>query len=204
MLIWLIIVYFLLKYLIPFGNYILYPINLIVTFLHEFWHAFFALITWWKVVWITINPDGSGFTKSAWWIRSLVLMWGYIWSAIFWNLLLYLAFKKKSLVETVIYFFVWLMLFVAVFWFQNMITSIILFLLAGILYILTKKTDYDAMILKVIWVFSILYIIQDFSVWPSSDLAKFSTILPTWVWMWIWLGIVVFITWYNLKLIYKK
>jgi len=41
----LIVIYLLLKYIIPYGNYIIYPINLLVTFLHEFGHSFGALIT---------------------------------------------------------------------------------------------------------------------------------------------------------------
>ena len=200
-LVWLVVLYFLLKYYIPFGNYVLYPINLIVTFLHEFGHAFFALITWWEVLWIKINPDGSGYTITSWWIQSLVLMWGYIWSAIFWNLLIYIWFKKPKLSENVILFFSLLMILVAIFWYQSLLTSIILILLAIWLYFISKKTNYDALVLQAVWVFSILYIIQDFNVWPSSDLAKFSFIFPSWAWMWIWLMIVLGITGYNLKLI---
>jgi len=40
----LLIAYLIIKVL-PFGNFLLYPFNLIVTFLHEFGHAFFALLT---------------------------------------------------------------------------------------------------------------------------------------------------------------
>ena len=201
---WLILFYFVLKYLIPFGNYVLYPVNLLVTFLHEFWHAFFTLITWWKVIWITVNSDGSWLTTSAWWIRNLVIMWGYIWSAIFWNILLYIGFKKKEWAENIILFFSLLMIFVAIFWFQTITTSLILFILASVLYYLSKKTDYDALILQALGIFSILYIIQDFNVGPSSDLKQFSTILPIWVWMWIWLAIVIGLTWWNLRNIMKK
>ena len=86
------------------------------------------------------------------------------------------------------------MIFVAIFWFQTITTSLILFILASVLYYLSKKTDYDALILQALGIFSILYIIQDFNVGPSSDLKHFSAILPTWVWMWIWLAIVIGLT----------
>ena len=200
----LVILYFLLKYFIPYGNYVLYPVNLLVTFLHEFGHAFFALVTGGSVKWIQINSDGSWYTITAGGIRNLVLMWGYIWSAIFWNILLYIWFKKPKLAENIIYFLAWLLVFVAIFWFNSLFSSLILILLAFVLFFLAKKTKYDAVVLQALGLFSILYIIEDFNVWPSSDLASFSTIIPSWIWMWIWLMIVILITWYNLKLIFKK
>jgi hypothetical protein len=59
MLVALIIAYFLLKYFLPFGHYVIYPINLFVTFLHEFGHAFFALVTGGNVLEVQVNSDGS-------------------------------------------------------------------------------------------------------------------------------------------------
>lgn len=202
--IFFILLYFGLKYFIPFWNYIIYPFTLIVTFLHEFWHSFFAIITWWGVKWVQINWDGSGYAITYWWIRSFVLMWWYIGSAIFWNLLLYIWFKKTKLAQNIIYFLSFLMLFVSIFWFNSISSSLILILFSISLFYLAKKTKYDSLFLQLLWIFSILYIIQDFYVWPSSDLAKFSHILPTSVWMIIWLLIVLVITWYNLKIILKK
>ena len=200
----LVILYFVFKYIVPYGNYILYPVNLIVTFLHEFWHAFFALISWWTVKWIQINSNGSGYTTTAGGIRSLVLMWGYIGSAIFWNILLYIGFKKPKLAENIIYFLALLLIFVSIWWFNSIFSSLILILLALWLFFIAKKTKYDSIILQALGVFSILYIIQDFAIWPSSDLAKFSHILPSFVWMIIWLILVVMITYYNFYLIFKK
>lgn len=203
-LIFFILLYFSLRYFIPFWNYIIYPFTLIVTFLHEFWHSFFAIITWWGVKWVQINWDGSGYAITYWWIRSFVLMWWYIGSAIFWNLLLYIWFKKPKLAQNIIYFLSFLMLFVSIFWFNSISSSLILIIFSISLFYLAKKTKYDSLFLQLLWIFSILYIIQDFYVWPSSDLAKFSHILPTSVWMIIWLLIVLVITWYNLKIIFKK
>ena len=203
----LIVIYFLLKYYIPYGNYVIYPIILLVTFLHEFWHSFFAIITWWSVKWIQINSDWSWYAITAWWWRTIVLMWGYIWSAIFWNILLYIWFKKQKYSEKVIYFLSWLMIFVALFWFNSIFSSIILFLIAGVLIFLVRKTNYDSIILQFIWIVSVLYIIEDFNIWPSSDLAKFSeifVIIPQVVWMYVWLAIVLLIIVVNLKLILKK
>lgn len=58
-LIWIVVLYYVLKYLLPFGEYVIYPFTLVVTVLHEFGHAFFALISWWTVKWIHIETNGS-------------------------------------------------------------------------------------------------------------------------------------------------
>jgi len=199
-----VVLYFLLKYYIPYWNKILYPITLIVTFLHEFWHSFFALITWGSVKSVEINSNWSWLATTAWWIRNIVIMWGYIGSAIFWNILIYIWFKNKKLSEKIIYFLAWLMIFTWVFWFSWFISSIILFLLASLLIFIAKFTKYDSLILQFLWISSILYIIEDFNVWPSSDLSKFSTFLPSSIWMIIWLLIVIAITIFNFRLIFKK
>ena len=203
----LIIFYILLKKYIPYWNYVVYPINLLVTFLHEFGHATWALITWWSVSSIEINSDWSWLAWTSWWWRSIVLMWWYIWSAIFWNILLYIWLKKEKLSEIVIYFLAGFMVFTAVIWFSGIISSIILFLIAGVLVVFAKKTDFDSYILSFLWVASLVYIIEDFNGWPSSDLAKFSElfiIVPQFVWMYTWLLIVLFITAVNLKFILFK
>lgn len=206
-LITLITIYFLLKYLIPYGGYIIYPITLLVTFLHEFGHSFFALFTGGLVDSVQINSDWSGYAVTRWWITSIVLIWWYIWSAIFWNLLLYIWTKKEALSEIVIYILASLMIFTWIFWFNSIFSSIILFLIAIWTIFLAKKTKYDSIILQFLWITSLLYIIEDFNVWPSSDISKFSDIfiiIPEFVWMIIWLWLVLFITFLNLKVIFKK
>ena len=200
----LVIIYFLLKYIIPFWWIITYPINILVTFMHEFGHSFFAIITGWEVKSIQINGDWSWYATTAWWIRDFVISGGYLGSAIFWNLLLYIWFKKEKLSENILYFISALIIFVAVFWFNSILSSWILFILAGWLFALAKYTKYDSLVLQFLWISSIIFIIEDFNVWPSSDLEKFSSFLPSSVWMVVWLILVIAITWYNLKLIFKK
>jgi hypothetical protein len=200
----LVIVFLLLKHYIPYWNIITYPVNILVTFMHEFWHAFFAVITGGHVVWIDINSDWSGVTTSSWWIRNLVVSGWYLWSAIFWNILLYIWFKKEKLSQSIIYFLVWLIIFVSIFWFDSISSTLIELILAWWLFLLARYTDYDSVILQFLGVSSIIYIIEDFNVWPSSDLAHFSLILPSFIWMYVWLIIVIVITWFNLRFIFKK
>lgn len=203
----LIVIYILLKYYIPYGGYIIYPINLLVTFLHEFWHSFFAIITWWRVEGVEINSDWSWFAMIWWWIWPILSMWWYIWSAIFWNILLYIWLKKDKHAEWVIYLLAGLMIFTAIIWFNSILSSIILLLIAGLFIFLAKKTDFDSYILSFLWVASIIYIIEDFNGWPSSDLTKFAdyfVIVPQVVWMYVWLIIVIIITGVNLRFIFRK
>ena len=200
----LIIIYFLLKYYIPYWWYIIYPINLLVTFLHEFWHAFFALITWWSVLWLVVNSDWSWVTTTSWGVRDLVVSWWYLGSALFGNILLYIWIKKQKYSEKILYFLSLLMVFVSIFWFNWIASSLIILALASWIFILARYSKYDSLILQFLGVSSILFIIEDFNVWPSSDLAHFSGILPVSVWMVVWLIIVVLISLYNLKLILKK
>jgi len=203
----LFVIYLTLKFVIPFWNYLIYPINLLVTFMHEFWHSFFAILTGWNVIGIEINWNGSWFARISWWIKSIVLMGWYIWSAIFWNILLYIWTKKQNLSEIVIYFLSWLLVFTGIFWYNSFFSSLLLFVLAALLFLLAKKSKFDSIILQFLWISSILYIIEDFNGGPSSDLNKFSeifVIIPQSVWMIVWLIIVLIITWINLKLIFKK
>lgn len=199
-LIWLSILYFLIKN-IPYINMILYPVNLLVTFLHEFWHSFFAIITGWSVDSIKIDTNWSWLANTAWGIKWIILMWWYIWSAIFWNILLYIGIKSKKYSELCIYLLSWLMIFSALFWFSNILSSIIQIWIAWLFILIAKKTNIDQYILQFLWLASIFYIISDFRVWPSSDLAKFSEIfiiIPQFIWMYIWLLIVIWLSWFNL------
>ncbi len=206
-LIWLIIVYLLLKYTIPFGNYVIYPINLFVTFLHELWHSLAAILTWWWVKSLEINSNWSWFAVTSGWFRPIVLMWGYIWSAIFWNILFYIWMTNKKLSENVIFTIAFAMIFVAIFWFNSIFSSVILLLLAWGLIFIALKTKLDSILLQFLWLASVLFIIEDFRIWPSSDLAKFSDIfiiIPQFIWMILWLVIVLLITYFNIKRILKK
>jgi len=204
----LIIIYFLLKYVIPYWDSIIYPINLFVTFLHEFWHALFALLTGWSVLNIQVNSDGSWLAITIGWWRSFVLMGWYIGSAIFGNILLRIWLQDtKKLSEKILYLLAVMMVLVSVIWFSSLVSFVILLILSLILVILARYTNYDKVILQFLWVASILFIIEDFNVWPSSDLSKFADIfiiIPQPVWMILWLMIVLIITGLNLRSIYKK
>lgn len=200
-LIWILIFYSILRY-IPYGNILLYPINLIVTFLHEFWHAFFALITGGSVLSIDINHDGSGLATTSGWISGIILMWGYIGSAIFGNILLYFWLKNDDrLSKNIVYLIGGLFFLTAIFWFSDIISSVLQILIGTTLIFIAKRVSWSSFFLWFLWLACLAHIIGDFRIWPSSDIAKFSDIfifIPEFIWMYIWLGIVLIIVGANL------
>ena len=52
-------------WIVPYGGYVVYPIRLFVTFIHESSHAIMAVLTGGAVQSLTIAADGSGLTYSA-------------------------------------------------------------------------------------------------------------------------------------------
>lgn len=84
---------------IPFADYLVYPIRLFVTFIHEGSHAITAFLTGGSVQSLTIASDGSGVVYSApagWFGAVLTSSAGYLGSTAFGVLLLYLLRKSVS------------------------------------------------------------------------------------------------------------
>ena len=121
------LIYFLLRFLGgSFGNTILYPITLLVAFLHEFGHAFAAGITGGSILGMQINPDGSGVTTTAGGSTAFTLIGGYIGSAIFGNLLFYIGVKLPKYHRVTLVFLGGLMAFAGIFWYQSWQSTAIL------------------------------------------------------------------------------
>ncbi len=191
-----------------YGKMILYPIRMLVTFLHEFGHAFGALITGGRVANLEIRPDGSGVCWTAGGSRAIILMGGYIGSAIFGNLLFYIGSRANNTVaKTTTYLLAAIMVFVGLVWFTSLFTTGMLLLFAAALFLIASKTNFDSDILLFFGLASILYIIQDFNVGPTSDLAQYAKIfvvVPAFVWMYLWLGVALLLFFYNIRLIFRS
>lgn len=188
------------------GAKILYPFTLLVTFLHEFGHAMGAVLTGGSVEQVQINADGSGYTVSKGGIRSIIIMGGYIGSAILGNLLFYVGTKSQRLIKPIIYLLAAAMVFTAFYWYNSMFTTLVLIAFALTLGFIALKTRFGREVLMFLGLASIIYIIQDFNVGPSSDLAAYAetmVILPAIAWQYIWLAIVVVLFIFNIKAIFK-
>ncbi len=188
------------------GRTILYPVTLLVTYLHEFGHALGAILTGGSVEALQINEDGSGYTKTIGGSRGVILMGGYIGSAILGNLLFYIGARKPRIAHITLYVLSSLMLISAVFWFNSLFTTGLLIVFALVLYFISNKTNFEAEVLMFLGLASIIYIVQDFNVGPSSDLKAYAELfifIPAVAWMYIWLGIVLVLCFANFRLIFK-
>ena len=189
-----------------YGRIILYPFTLLVTFLHEFGHALGALITGGSVEGITINPNGSGLTTSRGGSLSVILMGGYLGSAILGNLLFYIGARKSKWSGITLNIMAVLMIITGLYWFDTLYTTLFLGLFAIALFFIANKTNFDREVLMFMGLASILYIIQDFNVGPSSDLQKYAEIfvvVPVSVWMYLWLAIAVILFIWNIRMIFR-
>ena len=189
------------------GAKILYPFTLLVTYLHEFGHALGAILTGGKVNALQINSDGSGYTETVGGSRAVILMGGYIGSALLGNLLFYIGARKPRLSQFTINVLASLMIISAVIWFNSLFTTIILITFGLVLYFLANRTRFDQEILMFLGLASIIYIVQDFNVGPKSDLDNYANLfvfIPAAMWMYIWLGIVLLLCFLNLRIIFRK
>lgn len=189
------------------GRKIMYPIRILVTFLHELGHAVGALITGGWVERIQINANGSGFTSTAGGSRSIILMGGYLGSALFGNILFFIGARSKVLVKPALILLCISMIVTALYWFNSMFTTGVLFLFVVAIYLIISKTNFSREVLMFFGLATILYIIQDFNVGPSSDLEKYAEImvfLPPSVWMYIWLGVALILFLFNLRILFSS
>jgi len=197
------VLFWVFKFYVPYGLYIVLPINLFVTFLHELGHAIFALLTGGQVHEVFIHANGSGYAATAGGIRLLILMGGYIGSALFGNLLLYIGICKPKISIIALYVIIGIMMFTAVWWFSSVFTSILLIVFSILVFWMSKKSKVSAANwLVILGTASIVYILMDYNAGPSSDLAMFTEIvpiLPQAVWAILWLLAVVVITWRTLR-----
>lgn len=184
------------------GRIILYPITRLVTFLHELGHALGAVFTGGSVHDVVINNDGSGRTLTSGGSRTIILMGGYIGSAILGNLLVYIGAKKAKWSGFALKALAIVMVSTGIIWFGTLYSTIFLFVFAAVLWWIAHKTSFDREILMFLGLTALLYILQDFRIGPSSDLNAYSEVvglLPASGWMYVWLGIVVILSLLNLK-----
>lgn len=194
--------YFLLKTL-PFGGFVLYPFQLLATILHEFGHGLLAILTGGSISKMQINTDGSGWTQTMGGSRALILMGGYVGSAIFGNLLLRAGLVHARWSNAVLHALLAVMVAICTIWSASIANTIFVAMFAIAIYFIGRlHEEVASWFLIAMGSLSILHIIEDFNVGPSSDLAHFAQvipILPQQGWMFVWLIIVVAITWINVK-----
>jgi Peptidase M50B-like len=198
----MLVIYLILFYFGGSAKALLYPVIWLVAFLHETGHAVGALISGGQVLSLQINPDGSGLTTTQGGNIALILMGGYVGSAILGNILFYIGMKRRRLAQTALLFLAGLMIFSMIKWPSSGMSMGLLLVYAAALFYIAMRTTLDQDVILFVGMASVLYIIQDFQVGPSSDLRAYEQhigIFPAQIWMYIWLAIVLFITYSNVR-----
>lgn len=190
------------------GWHLLYPIRIFVTFLHEFGHAAGAVLTGGSVSSVELLPGAGagGGTWSSGGFRPVVIMGGYLGSAIFGNALFYIAAKKPGWSKAVIGILIAAMILTAVVWYTSVFTTALLFAYSGVLFWIGFKTRYGRDVLMLLGVASVIYILQNTAIGPSGDLAQFEAhmkFIPARGWMLIWFTVAAGILLLNLKLLFS-
>lgn len=181
---------------------LMYPIIWLVAFLHETGHALGALLTGGEVVTLQINPNGSGFTATRGGNIAFILIGGYVGSAILGNVLFYIGARKRRLAQSALMVLAGLMLFSILKWPGDLLSNGLLLLYAIVLFFIAVKTNWDQHVAMFFGLASVLYVIQDFNVGPSSDLKAYEQyigVFPAHIWMYVWLFVVLLISYYNFK-----
>lgn len=188
------------------GALIAIPIELLVTYLHEFSHGLMCILTGGKVASLEVNLDGSGVTYTYGGNSTLIYMGGYIGSCVFSNLLMRFSLNDRT-TRIASVFLAISAIVVAIKWYSNDWTTLLLIGLATLFLIIAKLYQIQSFILQFIAIASLIDIIQDFNVGPSSDLEMFAAeigIFSNSTWMYVWLLIVLAITIWNMRRILKN
>jgi hypothetical protein len=189
-----------------FGHMALYPVTLLVTFLHEFGHALGALFTGGSVEGLQINPDGSGYTITRGGSQAVVLMGGYLGSAILGNLLFYIGAVKTRITHFALMTLAVLMAVTSIVWFESLTSTGLMFAFSLVLFLIVRYTNWDRDVLMFLGLAAALYIIQDFNVGPSSDLAQYEKVVgifPAGIWMFIWLFFAGLLFFFSLRRMFR-
>lgn len=184
-----------------YGHMITHPIRLFVTTLHELGHGFGAIISGGKVVSIDVNLDGSGLTITQGGQRGLILLGGYIGSAILGNLLFLMGVYAGSIARVSLISIGLVMIISALIWYSGLMSSFIQIAFGAGLLCLGYKKWIIAETLMFLGLASLIHIISDFNVGPRSDLhayAELFPLTPAGLWAYIWLFIVLLMTGLNL------
>ncbi len=131
---------------IPYSQFVLYPVRLFVTLVHESGHALAATLTGSVVDGIRLNPNTSGVTliRATWWADWLINPAGYLGAALFGALLLQLGrFRSKTAGKSILRFMAGYALVVTLVWCHNpavsgLFTPVMGLLIAVIMALLAK------------------------------------------------------------------
>ena len=176
-------------------------LSLLVTFLHELGHALAAIASGGSVTSLQVNLDGSGLCTTSGGNRALIASGGYLGSIIFGNLMLFIGIRHKYLSRILAGGLAVGMVLVSLIWFSTLESFAFTAIVGAILLVLFIKVKHSGRLFLILsGAYSVLYIIRDYQIGPSSDLQSFSSImgLTSLIWMYVWLGMALLVTGFTL------
>lgn len=197
---------------LPYSEYLLYPLRLFVTFVHESGHALASVLTGGSVDYIQLRPDTSGvtYTSNPLWTRWIVLSGGYLGATLFGALLLQVGrlSRLREAGRTALYVMSFAMLAVTLLWTLNPLKSGIFTPVVGLLlaaglwglarYSTSRTAEFLAAFLAVQCSLDALMDLRNLLFITSHNLgdndAKFMSdvyLLPPVFWAVLWAGIAV-------------
>ena len=82
---------------VPALDFIVYPLRLFVTYVHEAGHSLAALLTGGEIIGFLVSPNGSGLATTAGGSRAIILPAGYLGAAFFGSMLFYLINRMSRM-----------------------------------------------------------------------------------------------------------
>ena len=172
--------------------------KLFVTYLHELGHVIGALLTGGSASSLQVNMDGSGVATTAGGIRSIVEASGYLGSIVFGNILLRVGIKHRNLSRYMLGGLGTLMIVSSIIWFGSIASFIFTALCGFALVLLSRvKNRIPNILMVILGLYSVVSIIADYNVGPTSDLKAFAGVIPAVGWMYIWVAIAIAVTGWN-------
>jgi hypothetical protein len=188
------------------GTIFMYPVKILVAFLHELGHALCALLTGGTVHSLQVNPDGSGVTTTSGGSHSIILIGGYLGSCIFGNLLFYLGSKSQFIANRLLVALSISMVLSSLIWFGTVESTVVQIVFAVSLFV-ASRFGFGSIVVMFLGIATTLYVIQDFDVGPSSDLNAYEKevgIFSSNIWKYVWLVLAILVTALNVRLMYSK
>ncbi len=201
---------------IPQLSFVLYPVRLFVTFIHEAGHSVMAVFTGGHVIEFTVFDNGTGVATTAGGLRYMILPAGYLGTALFGALLFYLSNtvpfpRKLSLAVGTLTILITLFLHASgIALIIGLLTGLALIFvgLRGGIYLNVLLLNVLAILTGLNSVLDLLYLVQasGAAIGPvKNDAAAFADLtpgIPPAIWALIWAVIAIFMlgmaVWYSL------
>lgn len=192
--------------IMPFSGFIIYPITLFVTYVHEMCHALVALATGGHVDRIEIHADGSGVTWTSGGVQWLINFAGYLGTVLIGLFSIHLirtGVNAKMILSAFLAIMAGSMLFAG---FHSMFTTVWALIIAGgLFFVITLNMNRAVvefvatfisiqLLLNAFYDLKVLFFLSGTGVHTDAVNMQQDTGIPAIFWACLWIGISVYST----------